>query len=350
LPDRLLSFFSEVRLFGVPLLVAVQTSLDALETAAAILLLLHAVDSFGDLLGLLASLLLVTALALQGFLNLFADFLPVESFALQALDFLLVQASSLQFLSDLLFLASLLLPVLFLAVLLLLLTPLLLLLLVLAKLFLAETALRTFVSSPAFLALQLADPLGNLLGLLTCLLAIMSLALQRLLNLLPDFLAFEAFSLKAADFRLAQSDALQLLPDLLFLAGLLLAGLLLAELLPKLLSLLLSLLLLHLAEALGDLLGLLSGLALQCLLHNSLHLLLLELLLFQSLNFLIAHSQKQKLLADLAGLLLAGLLVLAPLILLLSALHSRRSAPGVLLLPCACGLLVTIPLRPLLPP
>jgi hypothetical protein len=125
---------------------AVLTPLNALESAAIILLLLHAANTLGDLLGLLACLRSVLTLTLQGFLDFLANFLAIEAFTFEALDILLAHAGALEFLADLLLLASLVL--LGLAV-----------LLLLSPLLLAEAALRPFVQTSAFLHLHLADAL-----------------------------------------------------------------------------------------------------------------------------------------------------------------------------------------------
>jgi hypothetical protein len=182
------------------------------------------------------------------------------------------------------------------------------------------------------------------------LLTVMTLALQRLLDLFADFLPIEAFALKAANLLLIESSALEFLANLLFLPGLLLAAELL--LLVPLTTELLAFLLLHAADPLCNLLGLLLGLTLQSLFNHALHFLLLEILLFKPLNFLLAHANALQFLAYLlflAELLLAELLLTAPLILLplLAALHSRSGAKGILLLPLillAVALLLLTPL------
>jgi hypothetical protein len=139
------------------------------------------------------------------------------------------------------------------------------------------TALNPLETPASLLLLHAADSLGYLLCLLTGLLAVMALALKRFLDFFADFFTVEAFSFKALNILLADAGALEFLPNLLFLAGLMLLELLASALLLLAIKLLLTplflaeaalgafihapaFLLVHAADSLRNLLGLLTSL------------------------------------------------------------------------------------------
>jgi hypothetical protein len=214
-----------------PLFLLAPTLLLTARTALA--LLLHLLDSLGNLPGLLLRLLAVVSLALQCLFQPLLHLLLIEFLLFQLLNFPLFQTCLAQLLANLLFLLAklLLLP---------------------AEFHPAKTA--------AGLLLHLAYFLGNLLRFPLGLLAVVSLSLQRLFKPLPDLLLLEPLLFQLLNFPLFQTCLAEFLPDLLLLLlGTHLAKLLLlaleALLFPLLHALHSPLLLLQALNLLSDLLS-----------------------------------------------------------------------------------------------